>query len=98
MIEEIKTEVKVHILHSKWMNNSTKEFMIAKMDNLIPQVGYPKWYNNQTALIERYEGVGNSMYVIGDNIKKHVTLKRNNKMYVSSCQCKMIISKTTCPT
>ncbi|XP_032676208.1 membrane metallo-endopeptidase-like 1 isoform X2 [Odontomachus brunneus] len=55
MIEEIRTEMKVRILHSKWINNSTKEFMIAKMDNLILQIGYPKWYNNQTALIEHYE-------------------------------------------
>lgn len=64
MIEEIKTEIKEHIIYSKWMDNDTKEFMIAKMDNLILQIGYPEWYNNQTALTKRYEGVGNSMNVI----------------------------------
>lgn len=64
MIEEIKTEMKKRISHSNWTNNNMKEFMINKMDNLIPQIGYPDWYNNQTALTKRYEGVGNSIHAL----------------------------------
>ncbi|XP_014481662.1 PREDICTED: membrane metallo-endopeptidase-like 1 isoform X2 [Dinoponera quadriceps] len=66
MMEEIKTEMKEHILHSEWADNSTKKFIIAKLDNLILQVGYPEWYNNQTALNERYEGL-----LVGENYFKN---------------------------
>lgn len=57
MVEDIKTEMKARILRSTWTNNSTKNFMINKMDNILPQIGYPKWYDNQTAFIERYKGL-----------------------------------------
>lgn len=57
MIEEMKTEMKERVEHAKWADNNTKEFMKDKLDNLVLQVGYPEWYNNQTELIERYEGV-----------------------------------------
>lgn len=57
MIEEIKTEVKERVEHTKWADSKTKEFLKDKLDNLVSQVGYPEWYNNQTELIERYEEV-----------------------------------------
>ncbi|XP_025160121.1 endothelin-converting enzyme 1-like isoform X2 [Harpegnathos saltator] len=67
MIEEIKTELKKHTLHSKWMDNNTKEFIVSKIDNLVQLIGHPEWYNNQTALIKRYEG-----FQIGQNYFKNV--------------------------
>ncbi|XP_019695800.2 neprilysin-4 isoform X2 [Harpegnathos saltator] len=67
MVEEMKTELKKHTLHSKWMDNNTKEFIISKIDNLIQLIGYPEWYNNQTALIKRYEGLQ-----IGQNYFKNI--------------------------
>ncbi|XP_011135122.3 endothelin-converting enzyme 1-like [Harpegnathos saltator] len=67
MTAELKTELRNHILYSKWMDNNTKEFIISKIDNLIQLIGYPEWYNNQTALIKRYEGLQ-----IGQNYFKNV--------------------------
>lgn len=75
MAKEIKTEMKERILHTEWMNNRTKELMIIKIDHLMVQIGYPKWYNNQTALMGPYDGVGDSMYIIGAIIlRKHIML------------------------
>lgn len=76
IVEEIKTELEERIFYSKWMNDNTKEFMIDKMDNLLLQIGYPEWYNNQTALIEHHEGVEYSMYIIGNKIKKTYNNKK----------------------
>lgn len=58
MLDDIKAEIKKRILNSTWTSASAKDFMIDKMDNTISLIGYPSWYNNQTALIKRYEGVG----------------------------------------
>ncbi|XP_014469079.1 PREDICTED: endothelin-converting enzyme 1-like isoform X2 [Dinoponera quadriceps] len=64
MLDNIKTEMKRHILNSTWTSASAKHFMIDKIDNVISLIGYSNWYNNQTALIEYYEGleVGESYF------------------------------------
>lgn len=58
MLNDIKTEMKERILNSQWTNDNMKTFMTDKIDNIMPLIGYPSWYANETALIERYEGVG----------------------------------------
>lgn len=63
MVEEVKTEVKERITYAKWMDNNTKEYLITKINTMKSQIGYPKWYNNQSEFIERHEGVGHSMHV-----------------------------------
>lgn len=60
MVEDLKAEMKSRVLHSMWTKDSTKDFMIDKVNNIISQIGYPPWYDNQTALIKLYEGVGES--------------------------------------
>lgn len=57
MLNDLKVEMKERILNSEWTNNNAKNFMIEKIDNIVSLIGYPDWYNNQTALIERYNGV-----------------------------------------
>ncbi|XP_014469030.1 PREDICTED: endothelin-converting enzyme 1-like [Dinoponera quadriceps] len=57
MLDDLKVEMKERILHSEWTNDNAKNFMIDKIDNIMSLIGYPSWYNNETALIERYEGL-----------------------------------------
>ncbi|XP_032676213.1 endothelin-converting enzyme homolog isoform X2 [Odontomachus brunneus] len=57
MLNDLKVEMKERIMNSEWTNDNTKNFMIEKINNIVSQIGYPDWYNNQTALIERYEGL-----------------------------------------
>ncbi|XP_014469029.1 PREDICTED: endothelin-converting enzyme 1-like [Dinoponera quadriceps] len=57
MLDDLKVEMKERILHSEWTNDNAKNFMIDKIDNIMSLIGYPSWYNNETALVEEYEGL-----------------------------------------
>ncbi|XP_014469001.1 PREDICTED: endothelin-converting enzyme 1-like [Dinoponera quadriceps] len=67
MLNDLKIEMKERILNSEWTNDNAKNFMIDKIDNIVSLIGYPSWYRtNETALIERYEGLE-----IGENYFKN---------------------------
>lgn len=57
MLNDIKAEINERILNSTWTSASSKNFMIDKIDNILPMIGYPSWYDNETALIEYYKEV-----------------------------------------
>lgn len=62
MLNDLKEEMKKRILNSEWTNDNAKNFMIDKIENIVSLIGYPDWYNNETAFNERYEGVGKYSY------------------------------------
>ncbi|EFN87345.1 Neprilysin-2 [Harpegnathos saltator] len=66
MLNDLKVEMKKRILNSKWTNDKAKNFMTEKIDNIISLIGYPSWYSNETAIIERYLGLE-----IGENYLKN---------------------------
>lgn len=58
IIDEIKAEMKKSISLSTWIPQEIKDILIKKNDKLLLYIGYPKLYDNQTALIEVYKEVG----------------------------------------
>lgn len=57
MLNGITDELKIRIGRSEWIKQDVKTFMKEKLDSMVKQIGYPKWYNNETYLIERYKGL-----------------------------------------
>ncbi|XP_066593169.1 neprilysin-like [Prorops nasuta] len=57
MIDILKTGAILHIEESTWINNDTKMDAMVKVDKMKEFVGYPKWYNNNTAVEKHYNGL-----------------------------------------
>ncbi|XP_012534427.1 endothelin-converting enzyme homolog [Monomorium pharaonis] len=64
MIDDIQKEVEYQIKKSEWMDEDTKDFVLAKLVNMEKFIGYPDWYKNNTVVKRYFQGliVGNSYY------------------------------------
>ncbi|TGZ52283.1 Endothelin-converting enzyme 1 [Temnothorax longispinosus] len=64
MIDDIQKEVEYQIKESDWVDEDTRDFVLAKLVNMNNFVGYPDWYRNNTIVKRYFQGlvVGNSYY------------------------------------
>ncbi|XP_066593170.1 neprilysin-like [Prorops nasuta] len=57
MIDVLKNGTKLEIERSAWMNDNMKKDAKEKVDKMKQIIGYPKWYNNNTAVENHYNGL-----------------------------------------
>ncbi|XP_020278403.1 neprilysin-like [Pseudomyrmex gracilis] len=64
MIDDIQKEIEYQIEESDWMNEDTKDFVLAKLVNMKNHIGYPDWYKNDTIVKRYFQGliICNSYY------------------------------------
>lgn len=48
------------ILKSDWMSDKFRKITIEKIQHMQTVIGYPNWYENNTALVNFYRGVRTS--------------------------------------
>ncbi|XP_066593232.1 neprilysin-like [Prorops nasuta] len=57
MIDAVKTVTKIEIERSTWMNDHMKKDAEEKVDKMMKHIGYPEWYDNNTAVKNYYKGL-----------------------------------------
>lgn len=57
MVDDIQKEVEYLIKESDWMDDDTKDFVLAKLVNMDKLIGYPDWYRNSTIVKRYFQGV-----------------------------------------
>lgn len=57
MIDDIQKEVEYQIKESEWMDEDTKDSILAKLMKMEKYVGYPDWYKNTTIVKQYTQGV-----------------------------------------
>ncbi|XP_011861289.1 PREDICTED: neprilysin-like isoform X2 [Vollenhovia emeryi] len=64
MMDDIQKEVEYQIKESDWMDEDTKDFILAKLVNMNKFIGYPDWYRNNTIVKRYFQGlvIGHSYY------------------------------------
>ncbi|XP_011689427.1 PREDICTED: neprilysin-1-like [Wasmannia auropunctata] len=64
MMDDIQKEVEYQIKESDWMDEETKDFVLAKLVDMGKFIGYPDWYRNDTIVKRYFQGLilGNSFY------------------------------------
>ncbi|EGI67062.1 Endothelin-converting enzyme 1 [Acromyrmex echinatior] len=64
MMDDIQKEVEYQIKDSDWIDEDTKDFVLAKLVHMEKFIGYPNWYRNNTIVKRYYQGliIGNSYY------------------------------------
>ncbi|XP_024884014.1 endothelin-converting enzyme homolog isoform X3 [Temnothorax curvispinosus] len=64
MVDDIQKEVEYQIKESNWMDENTKDFVLAKLVNLDKFIGYPDWFKNNTKVKQYFQGLvtGKSYY------------------------------------
>ncbi|XP_018346008.1 PREDICTED: neprilysin-1-like [Trachymyrmex septentrionalis] len=64
MMDDIQKEVEYQIKDSDWVDEDTKDFVLAKLVHMEKFIGYPNWYRNNTIVKRYYQGliIGNSYY------------------------------------
>jgi len=64
MMDDIQKEVEYQIKESDWMDENTKDFVLAKLVNMEKFIGYPDWYRNNTIVKRYYQGVSFSQNLL----------------------------------
>ncbi|XP_039304960.1 membrane metallo-endopeptidase-like 1 [Solenopsis invicta] len=64
MLDDIQKEVEDEIKKTDWLNDDTKDIILAKLINMKKFIGYPDWYKNNTIVKKYFQGltVINSYY------------------------------------
>ncbi|XP_024884012.1 neprilysin-like isoform X1 [Temnothorax curvispinosus] len=64
MVDDMQIEVEYQIKESNWMDEDTKDFVLAKLVNLNKFIGYPDWFKNNTKVKQYFQGlvIGKSYY------------------------------------
>ncbi|XP_020278382.1 neprilysin-1-like [Pseudomyrmex gracilis] len=64
MVDDIQKEVEYQIKESDWMDEDTKDYVLAKLLNMKQYIGYPEWYKNDTIIKRYFQGliICNSYY------------------------------------
>ncbi|XP_012059351.1 PREDICTED: neprilysin-like [Atta cephalotes] len=64
MLDDIQKEVEYQIKDSDWVDEDTKDFVLAKLVHMEKFIGYPNWYRNNTIVKRYFQGliIGNSYY------------------------------------
>ncbi|XP_018307444.1 membrane metallo-endopeptidase-like 1 [Mycetomoellerius zeteki] len=64
MMDDIQKEVEYQIKDSDWVDEDTKDFVLAKLVHMEKFIGYPNWYRNNSIVKRYYQGliIGNSYY------------------------------------
>lgn len=57
MVSNIKSEMKLQIEKSNWLDDETKKIAIEKLESMELFVGTPDWYKNSTYVLNAYKGV-----------------------------------------
>ncbi|XP_051175091.1 neprilysin-like [Leptopilina boulardi] len=57
IFENIHKEMIKHIMRSDWLDEKSRKMAIEKMKEMKTIIGYPEWYNNDTALQNHYRGI-----------------------------------------
>ncbi|XP_076377892.1 uncharacterized protein LOC117219826 [Megalopta genalis] len=57
MIDDIQKEVEYRVKASTWMDDKTKEYILAKLVFMEKLIGYPPLYQNHTLMTDYYKGV-----------------------------------------
>lgn len=64
MIDDIQKEVEYQIKISDWMDEDTKDFILAKLVNMDKVIGlFPNWYRNNTIVKRYFQGVSLSKFI-----------------------------------
>ncbi|XP_032679462.1 neprilysin-2-like [Odontomachus brunneus] len=79
MIDDIQKEVEYLIKESDWMDDDTKDFVLAKLVNMDKLIGYPDWYRNSTIVKQYFQGliIGKSYY---ENTLSYLRYYKWNKL------------------
>ncbi|XP_043251661.1 endothelin-converting enzyme homolog [Colletes gigas] len=57
MAERVQGALRRHLMQARWLSKDVKESLVKKLDDVVTQIGYPDWYNDDKAMIRRYEGL-----------------------------------------
>ncbi|XP_076628977.1 neprilysin isoform X2 [Colletes latitarsis] len=57
MADRIQGVLRRFLMQTRWISKAVKESLVKKLDNVLTQIGYPDWYNDDKAMIQRYEGL-----------------------------------------
>jgi len=63
MMDDIQKEIEYQIKKSDWMDEDTKDFILAKLVNMDKFIGYPDWYRNDTIVKQYFRGVSFSKFI-----------------------------------
>ena len=63
MMDDIQKEVEYQIKDSDWVDEDTKDFVLAKLVHMEKFIGYPNWYRNNTIVKRYYQGVSFSKLI-----------------------------------
>ncbi|XP_012534425.1 endothelin-converting enzyme 1 [Monomorium pharaonis] len=82
MMDDIQKEVEYQIKESEWMDEDTKDFVLAKLVNMKKFIGYPDWYRNDTIVKRYFQGliIGNSYYENTLSYKRYTKWKELRKL------------------
>ncbi|XP_011861287.1 PREDICTED: neprilysin-like [Vollenhovia emeryi] len=82
MMDDIQKEVEYQIKESDWMDENTKDFVLAKLVNMEKFIGYPDWYKNNTIVKRYFQGlvISNSYYENVLSHKRYIKWKKLRKL------------------
>ncbi|KAH9521785.1 hypothetical protein DERF_005415 [Dermatophagoides farinae] len=67
MAQMLRDSFRQLLKESEWMDASTIDEAVKKLDSMAMNIGYPDWYNNDTFIMEKYlfmyEGINSTNYI-----------------------------------
>ncbi|XP_039304961.1 membrane metallo-endopeptidase-like 1 [Solenopsis invicta] len=75
MLDDIQKEVEYEIKGTDWLNDDTKDIILAKLINMKKFIGYPDWYKNNTIVKKHFQG----LMVINSYYENTLSLNRYSK-------------------